>query len=182
MSKMENNDVLINAMSPEEIEKNQVELMRYRTNALSYNLSLLGILLSVIAAFVGLNSIQYNMFTIVKILMNIAILLFGFLFAEKAKAYDKKASIYLIVLGAICFLRIFWAPLMLLNGTDSNLLSFVNNTGSNVNWLPASSTFRGILAMVLLICAGTSLCTAGVVGLKKSIKLSTYLNSLKESN
>lgn len=177
-NKIENNDISFNSISIEEQDKIKSEMLRYRVNGLSYKLTLLGLLFSVCAAFICLNSIGYNWLTIIKILLNIVILLFGFLFAEKSKNYSNSANIGLFVLGGLCIGRIFWAPLMLLTG--NNLGQVVTSTTGEINWLPANAQFRGIIAIVCLVCAAACFIFSGVHGYIQTKKLTTYLNSLKD--
>lgn len=93
----------------------QLQKMRYNNNSLSYKLGLGGIVFSVLACFIGLNSVEPSVGrTIFIILLNIAIMLFGFLSAEKVKTYTKKYTYYMYALGGLCVLRIFFYPLILL--------------------------------------------------------------------
>ena len=106
MSNELENDLALD-MSPEELHKTKSEMMRYRSNSLSYWLGFGAIGFSVFGSFVCLNSFQpTTVLVILKILLNIVILLFGFLSCEKAKAYSKQASISLICIGSVCALRI----------------------------------------------------------------------------
>ena len=103
-----------NAMSDLEITKNSIEMLRYRNNRLAYALGLSGVALSLLAAFVCMNSMNPENFQVIfKIILNVFILLFGFLCCEKAKTYQVRGSFYLIGLGVICFFRILWIPLQL---------------------------------------------------------------------
>jgi hypothetical protein len=174
MSKIENKAVLNDELTQEQIAEVKVELMRYRKNSLSYTFGLCALISSIVAAFIGLNSLAYNFTTLIKILLNIAILLFGFLFTEQAKAYNKKGSLYLVILGAICFLRILWAPRILLFGTKDQWGRVVNDS-ININWLPSSASFRGYLSLGLLIAAGTCFVLAGIIGYIKSKKLEKHM-------
>lgn len=54
------------------------EMMRYRTNSLSYKLGLLALLFSICAAFICMNSVTWDATVTIKILGNILILLLGF--------------------------------------------------------------------------------------------------------
>ncbi|MDE5566657.1 MAG: hypothetical protein K2I77_06690 [Anaeroplasmataceae bacterium] len=92
----------------------QGQMLRYRTNSLSYKLGMGGILFSLLAAFISLNSLVWNVSVIVKILGNIVILLFGFLSIEKAKSYSKEYSFVLCGIGGVCIGRIFWCPLQIM--------------------------------------------------------------------
>ena len=56
---VENKDSL-NRMSDLEFDKNSVEMLRYRTNKLSYTIGLLGIGFSLLAAFILFNSMAVN--------------------------------------------------------------------------------------------------------------------------
>jgi hypothetical protein len=199
INEVDNNSSL-NQMSDLEHDKNQLEMMRYRENRLSYNIGILGIFASLFACFICLNSTNpITVVIVAKVMLNIVILLGGFLCIEKAKAYSKGGSIALIVFGGFCFARIFWIPLQLiryfaqyqdfLNGksTDQTYLDYLGKTvtaayeksGDSFRWLPASGTFRGIFAIVLLLIAAATFIAAGVIGYIRSKKLNTYLDSLK---
>ena len=129
------------------------------------------------------------------IILNVFILLFGFLCCEKAKTYQVRGSFYLIGLGVINFLRILWIPLQLItygnlykNGDLAQqeaakdfLGKTIVNTDGQVNWLPADGTFRGLMAIILLVLAGVFMIVGGIIGFLKAKKLSAYLDSLKET-
>lgn len=207
-NKLENKVINDNAVtSKEEVAKIKVQMMHYRGNSLSYKLAFLGIGFSILAAFVSLNSFYPDMLGFLKILMNIAILLFGFLCCEKVKAYSKQASIALCVIGGVCVLRIFWIPLNIMvwynkfvsaNETINSATSteeeknaarevvtqagkyigkIITDSGDTINWLPKDGNFRAILAIVLLCCAAASFISAGAIGF---IKSNIYLNSRNE--
>lgn len=98
----------------------KVEKMRYQNNSLSYMLGMLGIIASIFAAFVMLNSYaSYDYIVIPKILMNIVILLFGFISCEKVKAYSKNYSIFMMIIGGVCVARIFWFPIKIMTAYAS---------------------------------------------------------------
>ena len=195
------NKASLDQMSDLEFGKNKLEMMRYRVNGLSYKLGLLAILLSIFGAFVCLNSTQPKTFVVIlKILLNIVILLAGFLCVEKSKNYSKEGSIGLIVIGGVCAARIFWIPIQLityynmytnaLNSGDKASMDkatqFIGKTitgyfeGNSVRWLPYNGNFRGILAIILFVGAAVAFIGAGVIGYIRSKKLTTYLDSLKE--
>src|SRR5574344_1200819 len=94
----------------------KLEKMRYQSNSLSYMYGMLGLLCSIVAMFVALNSVQSqkNPAIIVMILGDIVILLFGFLSCERVKNYDKKFAYVMFGLGGVCIVRIFWVPLQLI--------------------------------------------------------------------
>lgn len=200
-------------MSEAEIVETKKEMMRYRANSLSYWLGFGAIGFSVLASFVCLNSFApTTVLVILKILLNIIILLFGFLSCEKTKAYSEKSSIALIGIGGVCVLRIFWVPLQLLiyfnkfvpaqetlakdatnkeasaivaecrNYLGTTITDYYRGDKLSIHWLPANGNFRGILAMVLLACAAAMFIAAGVIGLIRSKKLSSYMSSLNQKN
>lgn len=109
------NRVSLTKQSDLEYDKNSVEMMRYRSNGLSYKLGVGGMAFSVFGAFICLNSANpINVLTLFIILMNIVILLGGFLAAEKVKNYILGGAIAQIVFGCFCVGRIFWIPLQLI--------------------------------------------------------------------
>lgn len=103
----------------------KTDKMRYQPNKLWYSITLLSILFFLVAIF---KSINYSLHTgldadmkvipdfkiALDILISILLLLLTFLTAEKIKIYSKKWSIFLIVIAAINFLRIFNIPLYIL--------------------------------------------------------------------
>ena len=124
INEVENTNSL-NQMSDLEHDKNELEMMRYRENHLSYNIGIIGIFASLMACFISLNSTNpITAVVVVKVLLNIVILLGGFLCIEKAKAYSKQASIGLMVFGAICFARIF--PLSSVEPSSTQIISKLN--------------------------------------------------------
>jgi len=196
MNNVENKNDL-NKMSDLEFGKNKVEMMRYRDNSLSYKLGMGGIVFSVLACFVCLNSFNPTSFTtILAILLNIVVLLGGFLCIEKSKAYSFNGSVALIVFGGICVARIFWIPYQLIdhyNGwiadgksQNSSHIDYIGKTittnpeKNNISYLPMDGIFRGVLAIVFLVIAASFFIAAGYIGVVRSRKLSTYLNSLNQ--
>jgi len=243
MNNVENKNDL-NKMSDLEFGKNKVEMMRYRENSLSYKLGMGGVAFSVLACFFCLNAFNpINFTTILAIMLNVVILLGGFLSVEKAKSYSYKGSIGLIVFGGICIARIFWIPLLLIvhyNGwiADKDALSgaqdefnslkdalesaittygeessqaeaaaaaladqttIVNNINSSIEnhtkyigrtittnnynkltYLPTDGNVRAALAIVCLVVAAAFFISAGYIGMVRSKKLNTYLNSINQ--
>lgn len=196
---MENNIVENNVTENIDMKSTNLknEKLRYQTNGTSYKLGFLGILFSVLAAFVLLNSLRPSAISVVKILINIAICLFGFMACEKVKFYSKKHSIYMFVIGGACVARIFWAPIILMTNyvkyqdataagdtlkvteAKNNLANAVINAGSN--YLPQSGIFRGILAIILLILAALCFIGSGIVCWRKNAILMNYLKSINEN-
>lgn len=193
MNNVENKNDL-NKMSDLEFGKNKVEMMRYRDNSLSYKLGLGGLVLSILAAFFCLNSFNPNSFTtIIAIMLNIVVLLGGFLSVEKTKAYSMQGSIAMVVIGAICAGRIFWIPLLIIihynawvaegRLNNSEHIKYIGNTITTDNYnqltyLPTDGNVRGILAIVCLVGAALLFIVGGYIGMQRSRKLTTYLNSI----
>ena len=173
------NNTSLDSVSELENNKNKLEMMRYRANGLSYMLGFIAILFSVFAAFISMNSMSVDKpWVLVKIAVNVLVLLVGFLCCEKAKAYSKSGSIILIVIGGVCVARMFWIPLQLMSGLTGG--QTVKETIYATAWLPASTTLRGTLAIVLLACAAVSFISSGVIGYIRSNKLATYLESISK--
>jgi hypothetical protein len=181
MNKIENNDVLNNEITPEEFEKISVELMRYRKNSLSYTLGLLALVFSIIAAFIGLNTLKYDYTTMIKILVNIAVLLFGFLFSEQVKSYGKKGCYGLLILAGVNILRIFWAPVILISGNTERFGNILNGT-ANLAWMGswATAKVRGVMILICLVVSAACFIGSAIIGLAKTNKLQKYMDSLKE--
>ncbi|MBQ9899573.1 MAG: hypothetical protein IJM36_00425 [Acholeplasmatales bacterium] len=228
MNNVENKNDL-NKMSDLEFGKNKVEMMRYRENSLSYKLGMAGIGASVLACFFCLNAFNpINFATLIAIMLNIVILLGGFLCIEKSKSYSFGGSVALIVFGGVCIGRIFWIPVFYLlahynpwksdsaalkvatkaletaskeeNAADidkytkevANLTSKVeahekflgktitSNNYNKLTYLPTDGNVRAILAIVALVVAAAFFIAAGYIGVVRSRKLSTYLNSINQ--
>lgn len=109
------NKTSLNKMSDLEYVKNDTEMMRYRANGLSYKLGLLAMCFSLTAALLCLNSFNPKSIQVLFIIMmNIVLLLGGFLAAEKVKNYSKGGAIAQGVFGVVCFANIFYIPLLLI--------------------------------------------------------------------
>ena len=183
-----------------DIETTKSEMMRYRVNSTSYTLGFIGIGLSLLAAFVCLNSTRpATVSVIIKILMNIAILLFGFLCVEKAKAYSRQASWALVGIGGVCALRILWIPLQLITNWSKWLAAEaagdaegMNQAGkylgetitgylsdAAVRWLPNDGYFRGYAAIALLAVASVCFIVAGLYGVKRAVRLENFMKTLE---
>ncbi len=198
------NKASLNKMSDLEYTKNDTEMMRYRVNGLSYKIGLLAMVFSILGAFICLNSVQPNdIQTIFKILLNVVVLLGGFLCAEMVKNYSHKGAIAQIVFGGITAARIFYYPLLLMihyNGYKDaiaaaddvaakshekylaqTILSYEKQTKYATAFLPADGNLRAIFAMICFAISAICFITAGIIGFKRAQKLSTYMNSIKES-
>lgn len=195
----------LNKMSDLEYAKNDVEMMRYRVNALSSKLGLGAMACSILGAFICLNSFRPHDFQIfIIIMLNIVILLGGFLACEKAKNYSKIGSIAQIVFGGICVFRIFYIPVTLINSykdyndviksgtgySSSKYKNAVENLGATITaknssqfanaFLTSNGIVRGVLAMILFAGAAGLFIAAGIIGYLRSQRLNKYLDSINE--
>ena len=166
------------------------EMMRYRTNSLSYKLGLLALLFSICAAFICMNSVTWDATVTIKILGNILILLLGFLSVEKVKSYSSEYSFVMVGIGIVCIGRIVWLPLQLFiwygkylaNGKEAtseiqqHLGQTILNPSTN-SYLPADGYWRGTAAIILLVIAAVLFIGSGVIGLIKSKKYHEYMKT-----
>lgn len=188
------------------------EMMRYRVNKTSSTLGLLAMVFSMLGAFICLNSMNPdNAQVIFIILLNVVILLGGFLASEKVKAYNIGGAYAQLIFGAVCIGRIFYIPLILVIKYNQFLSSLtydeaqktwgVTNQeaydasakylgatirskyeGNVANaFLPSSGNFRGIAAMVLFAIAALCFIAAGVIGYKRAKTLNAYMESIKQN-
>ena len=203
----------ISKMSDLEYAKNDVEMMRYRSNGLSNKLGLLGMAFSTLGMFICLNSLKpMNAQILLIVMVNIVILLGGFLACERAKAYSFKGSIALIVFGGICAARIFYVPIILMTQyniyasnyeitqkegvsaaeladaqakmkdagyyLEDTITSYFGGSYANA-FLSHSGNVRGVFAIICFAIAAAAFIAGGVLGMMRSRKLSTYLDSIK---
>ena len=201
------NKTSLTKLSPEEYEKNQTEMSRYRVNGLTYRLALLGMATSLFACLVLLNSMTPNIHSFIIVMINIVVLLGGFLAAERAKGYSFGGSIGLVVFGGVSIARIFYTPIILIWFNNKFLNNYkgadeasVNKTEDAMKYVGPSITegyykhqyafaylyhnglFRAIFVMVILGISGAAFISAGIIGMKRSRKLSTYLESIKQKD
>lgn len=208
------NKTSLTKLSPEEYEKNQVEMSRYRNNGLTYRLGLLGMATSLFGCLILLNSMTPSIHSFIVVMLNIVVLLGGFLACEKAKNYSMKGSIALSVMGGISIARIFYTPLMLFiySGIYDSNYSKASSEDPEVakkalekldnatKWVGKSITesyaknnyayaflyhngiFRAVFVMIFLGISGASFIAASVIGMKRSRKLTTYLESINQKD
>lgn len=166
-----------------DLENVRKEKLRYQKNTLAYGLGMLGCFLSLMAGFIGLNSVNPDNVVTLKVFLNIVILLFGFSNAERVRRYNTSAAIVFFVFAGISVLRIFWYPLNMIRWYSKDKLSKFSEVVSvngdlGKGWLSSNGTFRGILMMIFLILSGLCFAFAGYVGLSRSNKLHAYLKSI----
>ncbi len=105
----------------------KADKMRYQANKLGYGLILLGMMLSVAALFMIITppTVVPTFSTALEILINILLLLFTFLAAERCKYYQKNWAIMTIIIAAIHALRILWVPTKLLSNGELRIGQFL---------------------------------------------------------
>ena len=189
----------LNKMSDLEYAKNDVEMMRYRANTLSSKLGLGGMAFSMLGAFICLNSFKPHDFQIfIIIMLNIVILLGGFLACEKAKSYSVAGSIFQVIFGVVCFGRMFYIPRILIKyyniykkGSGAKGYNkAVKNLGASITarngssyahaFLTPNGTARGIIALIFFAAASALFIAAGIIGVLRANKLNRYLSSIEE--
>lgn len=92
--------------------RRNAERMQYQPDKLSSFLCVLSIIFNMVY-FVSIyrdNAVAPDVTIGADILINIILMMIVFLGSEKLKAYSKKWSIYILLLGAAQILRIFWVP------------------------------------------------------------------------
>lgn len=207
------NKTSLTKLSPEEYEKNQVEMSRYRNNGLTYRLALLGMGTSLFACLIFLNSMTPSVHSFIIVMINIVVLLGGFLAAEKAKNYSLKGSIALSVAGGISIIRIVYPVILMYYSAiyDSNFAKASSSDAEvakkataeldkAVKWVGKSITesyssnkyayaflyhngvFRAVFVMIFLGISAASFIVASVIGIKRSRKLTTYLESINQKD
>lgn len=162
---------IVSYFHPEGIEK---DMLRYRSNSISSNLSYLGIALDACAFCVIYSTTKISKtdnFTLLGInnsgfwagfdvLLNIVTLLFLFMASSRMKNYSKGWGIFSIALGAFFVVRPFLYPLSLFN---SGILPATPYTWS----------------VILFICSGACLIIAGFLSIYRGAALRKYLKTVK---
>lgn len=198
-------------MSDLEYSKNDVEMMRYRNNKLAYWLGLGGMAFSLLAGFMGLNSLSSTTAnTMVAIMINIIVLLGGFLAVEKTKNYSTNGCIATIVFGGLSVARIFYYPILLIINfnsfiglvdghlagtlTEAQEKAYTDALGMLGPSVTASYTktnlanafffpngnARAATMIVLLAISAAMFIGGGVIGFMRARKLNTYLESINQ--
>ena len=154
------------------------DIMRYKNNTASFWLCILAIVLNV-AMFLIIykdTNCTSNVQLGIDLLVNIIVLLAAFLIAERTKAYNKKGAYFAIGLGVVEILRIFWIPLYyFLKYVE---YSKVEDKGS-YSGVVGLDTARFTWCCILLILAGLSLISCGVICLIKEKRLQEHLKNLE---
>lgn len=143
-------------------ENIKVARMRYQTDKRSSRLCILAIVFN-IAYFLMLysnNDLAPDMNMGLDVLYNIIFMLIAFLASEKTKAYDKKWSYIVAVVGILEILRILWVP-------------------AHYRKLEMLTSSKWMMLVAALLLAGGSLILAGLSCYKNSTTLENYLKSVE---
>lgn len=142
------------------------EILRYRNNKVSYNLSLTAIAiqcLSFVAIYSALTFTSKFM-TGLDIVINIVFLLVTFLIAEKVKTYNIKWGIASIV---IAFVNIIRVPLYLYNPNSGEDLFLTTNIAQ----------YRFVAAVICYFIVLLLLVISGIIAIIRGIKLNNFLKN-----
>lgn len=174
-----------------DIENVRQEKLRYQKNTLAYGLGFGGILFSIIAAFIELNTMKPNYLTLIYILLNIVVLLFGFLSCENLKNYQKKYSYVMFGFAVVQVARIFWYPLQFIRqwnnykdtSNDSIAQKYFSeqvylNNAEKHGYMPQNGALRGIVCIVFALISALFFAFSGYFGFIKARKLEKYLESI----
>ena len=150
----------------------KADRMRYTKNKLSANLAYFAIIFNAIY-FVSVyntdvGSFYYNIEIGFSVSVNLLFMLFTFLASEGVKAYDKKFSIVLLVLGALQIVRIFGIPM-------EAYYTFVK---IGTKYVQAMDWYQFLLCIGCLVLSAACAISSGVIGLVKTIKLRNYEKTL----
>ncbi len=156
----------------------QSDIFRYKTNKLAANLALLGIVFNCLYLMLlygikastfsdGETSTRFAQMEMgFSVILNLLVLLVGFLSSEGVKGYNKKFGIVLIVLAAFQIFRIFGYPLY---GLKNNLLTV------NYFWLnPTTSELEFTILLIYLIASAACFVAAAVIGYLRAVQLEKF--------
>jgi hypothetical protein len=176
-------------------EEIKTDIMRYKTNGISFWLCMLAIVFNV-AMFLIIyttKSCTSDYELGIDLLVNVIFLLAVFLTAEKTKAYNKTAGFCAIGLGVVEIIRIFWIPTkyhnmwLVWNEEAKAVTEALTAQGKTPEEIATSLPILSGLnngqftwCIILLVAACLSLVAAGVVAIIKSNKLSAHLAKLEE--
>jgi len=145
---------------PTDIQK---DILRYKSNSFARSLCFLAILCNCLGfCFVYSTMTKVTFITGVDIVYNILFLLMTFLTAEQIKVYNKKASIYALLLGVLSIAHYFWYILPLY--TSEAILSWVM-----------------VADLILFISAGAMLIISAIANFFRSSILYNYLKEASKT-
>lgn len=141
----------------------KIDRMRFQLNHLSYWLGILGFLIYIVYISVTLDNIPKTMTLGLEVMLNLFFFMILFLGLERTRQYDKKWSLYVILLGIITLLRILWHPMVL------------NSLKTDNRVLIGGVSRTAFISGASLAITGTLIIISGVIGYRKSCLLFKYL-------
>jgi hypothetical protein len=91
----------------------------------------------------------------IEIMFDLVFLMTLFYCMERVKNYDRRWSIFMVILGIITILRVLWHPIVLKN------IGLMN---------------QALSGGISIIISGVLIIASGIIGIRKSTLLKDYLN------
>ncbi len=151
----------------------QNDILRYKKNKFASTFALLGIVFDALylMLFYSINASNlYKILLGLSVIVNLAVLLFGFFASEGIKNYERKFCIYLVVLCLVQIVRIFIFPLQGLRGDYLRGHYF----GAELK-----STAMFIILLVYLIASATCFMLSAVQGYIISVKHDKHIKEVE---
>ncbi len=151
----------------------QNDILRYKKNKFASTFALLGIVFDALylMLFYSINaSSLYKILLGLSVIVNLAVLLFGFFASEGIKNYERKFCIFLVVLSLVQVVRIFVFPLQGLRGDYLSGHYF----GAELN-----STAMFITLLVYLIASAACFMLSAVQGYIISVKHDKHIKEVE---
>ncbi|MGN1373360.1 MAG: hypothetical protein ACI4VK_04860 [Candidatus Coproplasma sp.] len=147
----------------------QDDILRYKKNKFAANFALLAIVFNCLyfMLFYSVNSNGYYTPVLgLSVIVNLFVLLFGFLSSEGIKNYNGTYAYFLFVLAAVQIVRIFIFPLQ---GMLNDWLK-----GNYYFGIAMTSPLQGVILIVYLVLSAGCFITSGVHGLIYAIRLANF--------
>ncbi len=154
-------------------EKLKLDRMRYVTDSIPSMLAILAIVFNVLyfCLIYKINNPYFYNFKIgLSVIVNLLFMLLGFWCSIEVKNYHGKFGYVMIALGVIQLIRILVYPV---GAHGAKVL-----VGEEMMIVMTDSQF--IIAVVLLVAAAALMILGGLLSIKNSKTLMTYLNSLEK--
>ena len=159
------------------------DVLRYKKNKLASTLALLGLVFNCLY-FMVLYCISnrefYKILIGLSVVINLVVLLGGFLASEGVKNYKKSMAIVLLVIAAIQIARIFVYPVQILNFKVAEGSTFYGMTGAY--YFGADLTTKSTSAILIVYLALSAACfvAAAVWGFIVSLRLENFNRQLEK--
>lgn len=151
----------------------QNDILRYKKNKFASTFALLGIVFDALylMLFYSINASNlYKILLGLSVIVNLAVLLFGFFASEGIKNYERKFCIFLVILSLVQIVRIFIFPLQGLRGDYLSGHYF----GAELN-----STAMFIVLLVYLIASATCFMLSAVQGYIIAVKHDKHIKEVE---